>query len=94
MRAILTPTTAILYREPEDPPLYKETLPFYRLKLLLNKQGYHFTRYNPSRFHLTSCQLGLRDPKIGILLWHERYQIELAHEAFNSGKLTLQRLDY
>ncbi|HET9280351.1 MAG TPA: hypothetical protein VFR24_00115 [Candidatus Angelobacter sp.] len=56
------------------------------MKRLLNAQGYHFVRINPSKHGLTSCTLGLADKKRNIWLWHERYAIENAASVFNKDK--------
>ena len=92
MKAELDESGCVLKREAGDPRLYHESTVAYHLKRLLNAQGFHFTRMNPSRYGLTSCRVGLQDKKAKILLWHERYQIENAATEFNHGKVFLQRV--
>ena len=93
MKAELHQTYAVLRREPGDSRIAHESTTAYRLKLLLNAQGHHFTRMNPSRYGLTDCRVGLWDRKAGVMLWHERYQVEDAARAFNEGKVTFQRVN-
>lgn len=85
MKATLTESSCTLTREPGDAALSHESTTAYHIKRLLNAQGYRFTRMNPSRHGLTDCRVGLWDKRRGIILWHERYQIEAAHKAFNAG---------
>lgn len=93
MKATIGPGGATLHRQEGDPRLYKESTCAFHLRNLLNSQGYHFKRYNPSRENMTDCKIGLIDRKARIILWHEAYQVELAHEAFNNGALTLLRVN-
>jgi hypothetical protein len=55
------------------------------MRNVLNSQGHHFAHTYPARIGLTSSRLGLRDRKADIILWHERYAIEDAAEAFNTS---------
>jgi len=91
MTATLTEAGCTLTREPGDPALSHESTPAYHMKRLLNAQGYHFVRMNPSRHGLTACEVGIWDRQAGIILWHERYQVEAAHVAFNRGAVTFLR---
>lgn len=91
MRVTLTAAGCTLEREKGDPALSHESTTGYYMRRLLNAQGYRFVRMNPSRYGLTSCTLGLWDRKAGIILWHERYQIEAAHKAYNAGRVTFLR---
>ncbi len=93
MTAELTTAYAALKREDGDRRISHESTTAYHLKLLLNAQGHHFVRMNPSRYGLTSCKVGLIDHAAGIVLWHERYAVEDAAQAFNAGEVTFQRVD-
>lgn len=75
-----------------DPRISHESTVGYRLKLALNAAGFNFVRMNPSRYGLTACTLGLIDHKRGIVLWHERYAVEDAAKAYNSGEVVFQRV--
>ena len=85
----LNSTYCSLHREKNDPRLYHESTVVFHLKRLLNGDGYHFTRMNPSKHGLTSCNVGLWDRKAGIVLWHERYAVENAATEFNSEKIVM-----
>lgn len=93
MRVELTNSGCTLYREDGDKRISHESTVGYHMKLLLNTQGHKFVRMNPSKHGLTSCELGLRDHKQGICLWHERYAIENAATEFNQGRVWFQRVD-
>lgn len=94
MKATIGIGGATLHREPGDKAISHESTVGYHLKRLLNEQGHKFVRMNPSRHGLTGCKLGLIDHKAGIILWHERYAVEAAHQAFNrEGKVFLQRVE-
>lgn len=92
MRIELTPNSCTLHREPGDRALSHESTAGYHMRRLLNAAGYHFTRMNPSRHGLTACTVGAWDRRAGIILWHERYAIEAAHQAFNRGRVTFARV--
>jgi hypothetical protein len=81
-----------LKREPGDQRISHESTVGFGMKKLLNAQGYHFTRMNPSRHGLTACRVGLWDRKAKIILWHERYAIENAATEFNRGSVTFERV--
>jgi hypothetical protein len=81
-----------LVRESRDKRVCHESTVVARMRDTLNAQGYHFRRMYPDRHGLTSCKLGLWDKKAGIVLWHERYQIENAATELNRGKVTFQRV--
>ena len=91
MRVELTATACTLHREPGDSALSAESNTAFHMRRLLNAQGYHFTRFNPSRYGLTDCRVGIWDKRAKITLWHERYQIEAAHKAFNGGAVRFLR---
>jgi hypothetical protein len=93
MKIELTLTNCTLIREPGDIALSHESTTGYYMRRLLNARGGHFSRMNPSRHGLTSCTVGLQDKRCGIVLWHERYQIEAAHRAYNAGSVSFQRID-
>lgn len=94
MKIKLTKSGCSLIREPGDKRIPKESTVVFHMRNLLNAQGHHFVRINPSRYGLTSCKIGLADWKAKIILWHERYAIELAHEEFNkAGEVWLMRVD-
>lgn len=94
MKATLTKSYATLTREPGDSRISKESTVGYKLKLVLNAQSHHFVQYRGIKHELTACKLGLIDHKAKIILWHERYQIELAHIEFNAGHVTFQRVNF
>jgi len=95
MKATIGIGGATLYREDGDSSISHESTVGYKLKQLLNAQGFNFVRYNPSKENMTSCKLGLIDRKAGIVLWHERYAVEDAAKEFNSAKrVFLQRVDF
>lgn len=91
MKIELTKSYCCLKREKGDKRIAHESTVGYKMKLLLNSQGYHFVRMNPSKHGLTACTLGLIDHKAGIILWHERYAIENAATAFNQGDVCFMR---
>ena len=93
MTAELTIAGCTLKRESGDTRISHESTVVYRMKRLLNAQGYHFVRMNPSRYGLTSCRLGLIDRKAKIVLWHERYAIENAATEFNHGHVSFMRIE-
>lgn len=83
-----------LTKEASDKRIPKESTVVFHMRNMLNAQGHHFVRINPSRYGLNSCKVGLADHKQGIYLWHERYAVEFAHEAFNKdGRVVFQRVD-
>jgi len=93
MRIEMTKHYCTLYREPGDKALSHESTVGYHMKQLLNAQGHKFVRMNPSNGGLTACTLGLIEHKSNVGLWHERYAVEMAHKAFNSGSVTFQRVE-
>lgn len=79
-----------LIREPGDKTLSKESSVTHHLRRLLNEVGERrWVRFYPHQYGLTACTQGLRTADKGgeIIYWHERYQIEAAHKAFNSGSV-------
>jgi hypothetical protein len=76
-----------LIREPGDKALSHESAVVHHLRRLLNQEGKGWTRCWPDRMGLTSCRQGLQNRKLGIVYWHDRYAIEAAHKAFNSGRV-------
>jgi len=60
MRVELTKAGCTLYREDGDKAISHESTVGYHMKRLLNAQGHHFVRVNPSRHGLTSVQAGAR----------------------------------
>lgn len=91
MKAKLTDNGCTLTREAGDKRISHENTVGYKMKQLLNAQGYNFVRMYPEKHGLTSCRLGLVDHKAKIALWHERYAIENAATEFNRGKVFFQR---
>lgn len=83
---------ATLHKEAGDAKLRKESSVAFHLKKLLNAQGWHFVNYRGIRNEMTGCKLGLIDRKAGVILWHERYSVEDAAQAFNRGKVFLARV--
>lgn len=94
MRIELANSYCTLYREPSDARISHESTAGYKMKRLLNAQGYHFTRMYPDKHGLTACRVGLWDRKANIILWHERYAIENAATEFNRGSVAFQRVPY
>jgi len=80
-----------LVREPKDKALSAESNVTHHLRRLLNDVGERkWVRFYPDKVGLTSCRQGLwtADKKGDVIAyWHERYQIEAAHKAFNSGSV-------
>jgi len=81
-----------LIREPGDKALSKESTVTHHLRRLLNEAGLRrWVRFYPHKSEgcLTDCHQAVRTADKGgeIIYWHERYQIEAAHKAFNSGKV-------
>jgi hypothetical protein len=98
MRVELNECTCTLTREPDDKLLARESQVIGIMRRLLNAQGFHFVRYDPTRESLTGCELGLKlgliDRKLGVTLWHERYMIEKAEKEYNrSGSVTFSRVN-
>ena len=93
MKAELTKSGCTLIREPGDARISHESTTAHKMKRLLNAQGYRFVRMNPSKHGLTACRVGLIDHRAGIVLWHERYQIEDAAKEFNGGGVWFMRTD-
>jgi hypothetical protein len=93
MRIELNKSGCTLFREQGDKRISHESTVGYHMKLLLNAEGHHFVRMNPSRHGLTGCTLGLIDHEQDVALWHERYAIENAAQEFNRSKVTFMRVD-
>ncbi len=85
MRAELSETGATLTREPDDPAISHASTTAFHLKRLLNLQGYAFRRLDPSRYGLTACRVGMWDRAQGIILWHERYQIDRGRDRHSAA---------
>ena len=93
MKVELTGFGCTLTREPGDKRISHESTVGYHMKRLLNAAGGHkFVRMDPRKNGLTDCRVGLWDKANGIMLWHERYQIEDAAKAFNAGEVFFQRI--
>lgn len=94
MRVSLTANGCTLTREPGDKALSHESNTAFHMRRLLNDgAGMDFKRFNPSRYGLTSCKVGIRSQRLGIVLWHDRYAIEEAHKEFNAGSVFFSRID-
>jgi len=94
MKVNLGTGSCSLIRETGDKRIAKESTVVFHMRNLLNAQGHHFVRINSSHYGLNSCKCGLADHKAGIVLWHERYAVEAAHEAFNKEmRVTFQRVN-
>ena len=80
-------------RDRDDKPVRKESTVVHRIITALNagETRGRWTRFHPYRHGLTSCRIGLRNAKRGIVYWHERYQVEDAAKEFNAGQLFLQK---
>lgn len=76
-------------RDSSDKAISKESTVTHNLRKLLNASGGPgcWVRFYPDRHGLTSCRQGVRNTKTGVIYWHERYQIEAAHKAFNAGEV-------
>ena len=76
-------------RDATDKKVYKEsTVTGMLLNALNNTAGIGvWHRFYPDRHGLTACKQGVRNSRTGEIYWHERYQIESAHEAFNAGNV-------
>jgi hypothetical protein len=93
MKITLTNTSATLTREPGDKRLPTENSVTHAIKILLIAQGIPAARVR-GNVGLTSCTQVLRLKGLHATLWHERYQVESANEAFNKdGAVTYQRVD-
>lgn len=82
---------ATLHKDASDANLRKESSVAFHLKKLLNADGWHFMNYRGIRNEMTGCRLALIDRKAGVILWHERYAVENAAQAFNRGKVFMLR---
>ena len=77
-----------LHRDAGDKALSHEHDVTHHLRRLLNERdGGGWTRFWPDCHGLTSCRQGVRNIKTELWYWHERYQIEAAHKAFNEGSV-------
>jgi hypothetical protein len=77
-----------LIREKGDKAISHESTVTHHLRRLLNardKQRGGWTRFYPCRVGLTDCRQGVRRGEVWY--WHERHQIELAHQEFNAGRV-------
>ena len=93
MRIDLSEHSCTLLREYGDKAISKESTVCFHMRRLLNLEGWDFRRIDPRRYGMTDCRVGARDRKRGVILWHERYQIEAAHKAFNEGHVSFQRIN-
>ncbi len=91
MQIRLTNNNCTLIREYGDKRISHESTTAYHMKRLLNSEGFHFVRMNPSKHGLTGCTVGLVDRKLDVVLWHEQYAIENAATAFNQGSVSFMR---
>jgi hypothetical protein len=76
-----------LIREKGDKAISHESTVTHHIRRLLNardKRG-GWTRFYPNRIGLTDCRQGVRRDEVRY--WHERYQIEPAHQEFNAGRV-------
>ena len=80
-------TTGIeLIREKADKALSKESDVTHHIRRLLNAENNgQWVRCWPHKIGLTACEQGVRNKKTGVIYWHDRYALEAAHKAFNSG---------
>lgn len=86
MRIETTGHGITLIREPGDKALSHESTVTHQLRRLLNERDNGgWKRYRPNRHGLTDSRQGvIRENRI---YWHSRYETELAHKAFNAGKV-------
>jgi len=84
-----------LIREVGDKALSHESTATHHLRRQLNEAGIRrWARFYPHRHGLTACRQGVRTTdRTGddVVYWHERYQIEAAHKAFNAGSVFFLR---
>jgi len=86
MKIQITSSGIFLIREDGDKKLYKETSVTFHMRRLLNERdGGGWRRFNPSRYGLTSCTSGVRNITRDTWYWHGSYAIEAAHETYNDG---------
>jgi len=78
-----------LGRDFGDKPIRKESTVTYHLCRILNSSGDkgRWVRCYPNRMGLTDSRQGVRNTVTQEVYWHERYQIEAAHKAFNNGSV-------
>jgi hypothetical protein len=78
-----------LGRDNGDKPIRKESTVTHHLRRILNERDGLgvWQRFYPNRHGLTACLQGIRNTRTGEVYWHERYQIEDAHKAFNAGQV-------
>lgn len=94
MKIIIDPTGVTLARETGDKALSHESTVTHHIRRLLRKEtGRAFVRFYPCKEGLTACGQGVIERKSGLLYWHERYQIEAAHKAFNAGSVYFQKFE-
>jgi hypothetical protein len=92
MKVTLTANGCTLTREPGDKRLNSEKSVTHAMRTILAEQGVMSYRQRGFGGHLLAQTLRL--PKLKACLWHERYQIELAHLEFNNtGYVFYQRVD-
>jgi len=77
-----------LIRENGDKSLSHESNVTYHIRRLLNeKNNNQWVRCWPHKIGLTACEQGVRNKKTEVIYWHDRYALEAAHKAFNSGSV-------
>lgn len=92
MRINMTQFGVELIRDKGDKALSHESAATrHLLRLVREKTGRRFVRFRPDREELTVCRQGIIDRATGECYWHERYSIEEAHKAFNSGGVYYQK---
>lgn len=75
-----------LIREKGDKALSHESNVTHHIRRLLNEENNgKWVRCYPHKIGLTACEQGVRNKKTNVFYWHDRYALELAHKAFNSG---------
>ena len=80
-----------LVRDTSDPTIQSEDEVTRTLLRLLNEwEGSGWSLIKPSDHGLTSCTQGVYNAGRKVVYWHERYQIELATEAYNNGAIWYQ----
>lgn len=99
MRIVVYKTGVSLLREDGDKALSHESTVTHHIRRLLREREDvvvpkgRWVRFDPSKVGLTSCKQGVINNKTGVCYWHERYQLEDAHKAFNSGAVFYGRGD-
>ena len=93
MNVIFTHTGMSIGRDATDKPIRKESTVIFQALKMLNNGDFRrpWVRFYPDRHGLTASRIGVRNRKTGEIYWHGNYAIESASEAWNQGKLFLNK---